>query len=84
MRFTCGEIAALSWHNGGCNSAENAVRTWMFVPRMTVCEPRHCAPPLPRCPYGQIPVIRVHFSTDVVVLRTIFLNAFLKYYISHF
>ena len=26
-RFTSGEIAALSWHNGGCNSAERFVET---------------------------------------------------------
>jgi len=36
------------WRNGGCNSAESAVRNRTLVPRMTGSVPRHCAKPPPR------------------------------------
>ena len=48
-RFTSGEIASLSWHNGGSNSAENVVQTRTAVARRTCSESRRYVKPPRRC-----------------------------------
>jgi len=47
-RFTFGEIASLSWRNGGSNPAESDVRTRTEVTRRTFSVSRPCAKPPPR------------------------------------
>jgi len=44
-RFTSGEIASLSWRNGGNSPAETAVRNWKLLPRRNVSVSRRFAKP---------------------------------------